>query len=202
MLKTCNASVTKPISIRELVSNPSYVIRYDKAEWDWSKSDTEQLMIKLIKSFSTGYNQKKTQVDLGTYNSYFLATLSVTGTSTRTAIVSGQKELITIILVLMYLIDLHQNSDESMKTLPGLYFFDKAIQGLKVQQTLHNLDEILNVAEYSVLEKGSVLQGIIDQYNFIDELFPETIKKDTLPYFMYWILDNVVVGQEVVEISE
>src|SRR5262249_35728712 len=117
----------------------------------------------------------------------------------RTALVDGQQRLTTLMLFLMWLDRLQGDRADAVEGLPQLVRQDKfGTKGFAVEDPIEERRPYL-----ARLEAGGRLglsagapqsaRNIVEQYENIGQLFPEDLRDDELPCFIYWLLDRVIL---------
>lgn len=63
---------------------------------------------------------------------------------------------------------------------------------LQVPERKECINALYNGKEFDATDKDESVQNIVERYNDIEELFPVELKGRALPYFVDWLIDNVI----------
>ena len=54
------------------------------------------------------------------------------------------------------------------------------------------MDMLYKEGKYDINGSNESVKNIVERYNDIEELFPEDLKDKALPYFIDWLIENVI----------
>ena len=184
-------------SVRSLLGQ-KYRIDYYQREYKWEKKQIRELIDDLTDRFLLDYQEDHEREAVANYGQYFLGSVIVSERSNDHFIVDGQQRLTSLTLLLIYL-DHLQKKDGSI--LGGGVKIADLIYSEQYGRKSFNLDiperaaclHKLLIGEFpdSANEPLSV-QNMIYRYGEIDEIFPDEIRGQALPFFIDWLMDKVI----------
>ena len=183
----------KEKSVCELLSN-KYGIDFYQREYVWERRHIEELLDDLEDRFTAGYSKQREPAQVKSYSHYFLGTIITVKESGRAYIVDGQQRLTTLTLLLIYIHHLRKNNSGFADVKPLIF-------SQKYQEKSFNIDVPERmVCMQALFEHGKFdatghpdlsVRNLADRYGDIQELFPDSLTGDTLPYFVDWLIENV-----------
>ncbi len=194
-----NNKIEKTDTIAKILSGRSFTVDVFQREYRWGKKQVEQMIDDLNNCFDNYYDpvNHDTPEEVAEYGYYFLGhILCVTGPSYR--IVDGQQRLTTLTLLLIYLNNLQK---ENLKPGDTLIQFDDMIYHDHFGKKLFNINVEEREACFQALYRNDLNykpaneseETMLHRYLNIVELFPDELKGEALPYFIYWLKDKVLM---------
>ena len=181
-----------PKTLRELFTGIKYTVHYYQREYMWGKKQIEDLIEDLTSEFLEYYNEDDSLKDVPSYGHYFMG--SIVLTNTENAIIDGQQRLTSLTLLLIYLHHTLEDEEDRGEVL-NLFYTRKAGEKsfiLDVEEREECLSALKNDKPFDTTEKPEGVRNIYRNYKYIEELFPEDVKKgQTLIFFKDWLLDNL-----------
>lgn len=181
-------------TVREVLDKIKYIVDFFQREFSWKRKQVEQLIDDLTTKFLTNYTESHERKDVQNYTRYYLGPIVLSVKKDGRSIIDGQQRLTSITLLLIYLNNLQRDRKEKV-VLNDLICSEKySVKSFNLQVPERNecIEELYNGKEYDVSDEGESVQNIIERYNDIEELFPEELKGKALPYFVDWLIDNVI----------
>lgn len=186
-----NAGI-KPVS--EILKNRRYAIGYFQREYEWKRSQIEQLINDLESKFSTEYNEGDNINRVKNYANYYMGSVITSKTDSKYSIIDGQQRLTTMTLFLIYLNNLQKtNTNTDDVSLDALIFsedYGERTYNLDIEARGKCIDALYHQREYK--GKGESEKNIISAYQDIKELFPFKHDYAGLPHFIWWLLRKVL----------
>ena len=191
--------IEKTDILSKILSGRSFTVDVFQREYRWGKKQVEQMLDDLQNCFENYYDPVKhdTPAEVAEYGFYFLGhILCVSGSSFK--IVDGQQRLTTLTLLLIYLNNLQkeqQKDGDSLIQFNDMIYHDhfgKKIFNINVEEReacFHALYN--NNLNYKPVNESE--ETMLRRYMDIVELFPDELKGEALPYFIYWIKDKVLL---------
>ncbi|MEY2372168.1 GmrSD restriction endonuclease domain-containing protein [Lysinibacillus capsici] len=180
------------IIVRTLFNN-RYTVQYYQREYNWERKQVEELIEDLTSEFLEYYQSGDTQRDVMQYGSYFLGPIILTNDN---AIIDGQQRLSSITLLLIYLNNLQKYSTYPKVNIDNLIYSEMYGQKtfcINVEEREACLAGLFDNGTYDITnETSESVINLFSRYKDIEELFPDEIKRDALPVFIEWIIDNLV----------
>ena len=182
-------------TIREILDKVKYDIDVFQREYKWERKQIEQLLSDLESKFLSEYKERHERKEVQRYPGYYLGSIIVSLKNGKRSIIDGQQRLTSITLLLIYLHNRQKESNEKVE-IRDLIFSEKYSQksyNLDIADRIACMDTLYNNnKEFNLNDASESVQNIIQRYDDIEELFPEEIKEKTLPYFIDWLIDNVM----------
>ncbi|WP_048174536.1 DUF262 domain-containing protein [Methanosarcina siciliae] len=180
-----------PKTLRELFTGVKYTVHYYQREYMWGKKQIEELIEDLTSEFLEYYNEDDSLKDVPYYGHYFMG--SIVLTDSENAIIDGQQRLTSLTLLLIYLYHNLEDSEEKAEVL-NLFYFKKSGEksfNLNVEEREECLKALKNDETFDTTDMPESVRNIYRNYKYIEELFPEEVKGQTLLFFKDWLLDNL-----------
>lgn len=183
-------------TIRDVLDKVKYIVDFFQREYRWQRKQIEQLIEDFTTKFLTNYNESHERNDVQNYERYYLGPIVLSLKKDGRSIIDGQQRLTSVTLLLIYLNNLQKEREDKV-ALKDLIFSEKyAIKSFNLQvsdrkeciEALYNG----NYNGFDASNKGESVQNIVERYRDIEELFPEELKGKALPYFIDWLIDNVI----------
>lgn len=194
-----NKKIEKTEILSKILADRSFTVDVFQREYRWGKKQVEQMIDDLQNCFDNYYDpdEHDTTEEVVGYGFYFLGyILCVAGSSYR--IVDGQQRLTTLTLLLIYL-----NNLQKSQAKPGqvLIQFDNMIYHDHFGKKKFNINVEERETCFQALYKNDLLykpkneseETMLRRYLDIDELFPDELKGEALPYFIYWLIGKVLL---------
>jgi len=182
-------------TVREVLDKVKYVIDFFQREYRWGRKQIEQLIDDLTTKFLSNYKEGDERKDIQNYERYYLGPIVLSQKEGKKSIIDGQQRLTSITLLLIYLNNIQKNRSEQV-SINDLIFSEKYGQksfNLDVPERKEIIELLYKGESFNHLSNTSEsVSNIIERYRDIEELFPEEIKGNLLPYFIDWLIDNVI----------
>ena len=200
MLKLPNVSVTNTVdaharTIRNLLDTVKYDIDVFQREYRWKKEQIMQLLSDLESKFLSEYQKQHERSEVQKYSRYYLGTIIINLKDGRNSIIDGQQRLTSITLLLIYLHNLQKPCKDQVdvKNLIFSEQFARKSYNLDIEDRLECMDALYHGKNFNSSIKNESVANIIQRYEDIEEFFPYALKGDALPYFIDWLIENVVL---------
>lgn len=184
----------------EVLESKKYSIDYYQREYAWEAKQLAELVADLTTRFLEIYEPGHARKDVARYPSYFLGSIIISQKQSQPFIVDGQQRLTSLTLLLTYLHRLQQQQGG-----PDGVDIDQLIISKKFGAKSFNLEVPDREAAMTALfESGSYyppndasksVHNLVARYEELDELFPDELKTEALPYFLDWLKDRVQLVQ-------
>lgn len=181
-------------TVRELLDKVKYEIDVFQREYAWGRSQIEYLISDLESKFSSEYEEGNIRKDVQNYARYYMGSIIISTKGRKRSIIDGQQRLTSMTLLLIYLNNLQKDREKKVA-------IDDLIFSEKYDQRSYNIDipnrtECMNALYtgkiFNTTEKGESVKNILQRYEDIQELFPDELKDTKLPFFIDWLIDNVI----------
>lgn len=185
-------------TIAEVLENKKYSIDYYQREYKWEEKQLAELVNDLSAKFLDLYSSNHTRRDVSNYPGYFLGSIIVSKKASDSFIVDGQQRLTSLTLILTYLRRL-QIGRGQVVDIDQLIFSEKFGEksfNLNVPDRVECMESLFDVGEYDPpADAAESVRTLANRYSEIDQLFPDDVKGDALPFFIDWLKDRVQLVQ-------
>ena len=181
-------------TVREILDKNKYEIEVFQREYAWERKQIEQLLSDLESKFQSDYDESHERKDVQNYSKYYLGSIIMSLKDNKRSIIDGQQRLTSITLLLMYLNNLQKSQTEKVQ-INDLIFSEKYSEksyNLQIPDRKDCIDALYNNQDYDSSGKSESVKNIIGRYQDIAEIFSEELKGKALPYFIDWLIDNVM----------
>lgn len=181
-------------TIKQVLSQ-KFNIDFFQREYNWQRKHVEQLLVDLEGKFKSFYSKSHERRDVANYGRYYLGPIILSEKNGIKSIIDGQQRLTSLNLLLIFLRHLvKNNADMAAKIAPLIYSesYGEKSYNLQIKDREKCMDGLYKEGKYEINEQNESVRNIVERYNDIEELFPEDLKNETLPFFIDWFIDNVV----------
>ena len=181
-------------SIRQVLDKVKYIVDFFQREYRWQRKHIEQLIDDLTTKFFANYDASHERTEVQNYERYYLGPIVLSIKKDGLSIIDGQQRLASVTLLLIYLNNI-QKDRKDMVSVKDLIFSEKySVKSfnLQVEDRKECIESLYNRQDFDVRDRGESVQNIVERYKDIEEVFPEELKKEALPYFIDWLIDNVI----------
>ncbi len=188
---TINASA-KTVS---LLLKKKYKIDVFQREYDWGREQIEQLISDLESKFMSRYREGDDRASVEHYPKYYMGSILISSKDGHYSIIDGQQRLTSITLLLIYINNLLKKQKNIVTEIPSLIRstkFGKFSYKLNVDSRIKCMDALFDEKPFNADEEDKSVQNIVARYEDIENLFPETLIGNVLPFFIDWLTENVI----------
>ncbi|MGI6520361.1 MAG: DUF262 domain-containing protein [Fermentimonas sp.] len=185
-------------NINQLLKNQKFTIDYFQREYRWQEKHIKLLVEDLTTTFLKSYSEGDKRSDVANYQNYYLGSIvfSIEPESNKKSIIDGQQRITSITLLLIYLNHLQKESLQKV-AISELIFSEKYGEksfNMSDEGREDCLMALFEKGEYEVSEKDDeTVRNMLERYEDISESFPEELTDAALPYFIDWLIENVVL---------
>ncbi|MFH1579759.1 MAG: DUF262 domain-containing protein [Thermoplasmatota archaeon] len=187
-------------SIRELLNGVKYSIDYYQREFKWKPVHVTELIHDLEAKFLENYDDQHDRSRVQEYSNYFLGSVVISKKKGKNFIIDGQQRLTCITLLLIHLNNMQRDAAQKVDV-KGLIFSEKYGRrsfNIEVDERIACMDALYNGNRLDLLEnKSESVRNIVGRYEDIQNFFPDSLKGKVLPYFLDWLIDNVIMVEIV-----
>lgn len=191
--------IDKTDTLKTVLSGRKYTVDYFQREYRWGRRQIEQMLGDFQNTFEEYYNPEDhdTTEEVMGYGFYYMGCIICTGGSVK-KIIDGQQRLTSLTLLLIYLNNLQKevihNVDERVPLDDMIYSnaFGKKSFNVEVEDREPCMQALLQEDKTYAPENESC-RNMADRYRDIEDLFPDELKGDALLYFIYWLIEKVLV---------
>lgn len=187
-------------SINSLLKDQKFYIDYFQREYRWQDKHIKLLIEDLTNAFLKSYNPGDPRTEVANYQSYFLGPVvfNKNPKTQKKSIIDGQQRITSITLLLIYLNHLQKNHSSSVEI--GKLIFSEKYGEKSFNMTDETrepcLSSLFDIGSYQPTEdEDETVINMVERYADIDQVFPEELIGEALPYFIDWLIENVVIVQ-------
>jgi Protein of unknown function DUF262/Restriction Enzyme Adenine Methylase Associated len=191
----------KTLTVREIFSGRHFGLDSYQREYAWTEKQVEDLINDLTRRFTREWSPQHELKNVAKYQPYFLGPVITSRVDGLDYLIDGQQRLSTLMLLLIWLRRIQDGREDAVEGIDPLiysaHFGEKlfTVDDPERRQCLHAL---LNGTDFDVAsEQSASVRNIWERFADIERLFPEDLRDEELPFFIYWLLDRVTL----VEIS-
>lgn len=191
--------IDKTDTLETILTRGKFEVDYYQREYRWGRKQIEQMLMDFYDTFRQyfDFTNHSTPSEVQTYGYYYMGCIICTNQTTR-QVIDGQQRLTSLTLLLIYL----RNLQSQITNVP---YLPVNIDGLIYKDNFGSMSFNLDVPE-----RNACMQALWDQnkayvadnesnknllarYSDIEELFPDDLKGEALPYFIYWLKGKVLL---------
>lgn len=191
--------IDKTDTLKTILSGRKYTVDYFQREYRWGEKQIEQMLTDFQNTFEEFYdpNDHDTLKEVMNYGFYYMGCIICTGSSVK-KIIDGQQRLTSLTLLIIYLNNLQKETvqdDNLLVSLNDLIYskaFGEKSFNLDVEERISCMQALLQQDKNFVADNESA-QNMLDRYRDIEDLFPDELKGEALPYFITWLIEKVLL---------
>lgn len=182
-------------TVQEMFTGRSYSIEYYQREYSWGKSNIEELVQDLARSFNNDYELNHSRIDVASYRPYFLGPVVTFSREAVRFLVDGQQRMTSLSLLMIHISSILEpgDSQDQLRKLVYSSQFGQTKFTIDVPEREAVMSAIRSGAENAPESLDQSSQVLWDRYQDIIELFPAELAGEVLPYFVDWLLHRVVL---------
>jgi hypothetical protein len=180
-------------NLRALLGGTKFAIDYYQREYRWETKQVAELIEDLAEKFLDSHEPGKDRSAVEYYEHYFLGSIIVCDKDGRKFLIDGQQRLTTLTLLLIYIYR-HLEDDEQKGQLADLIFsqkFGRRSFNLDIEERTACMEALFTGKPFDENGQPESVVNILHRYHDIEDLFPEDLQGDALPYFADWLIENV-----------
>jgi len=191
-------------TIREILKDQRYSIDFYQREYRWQEKQAEELIEDLTEQFLNSYTAGDDREKVVNYEHYFLGSIIFSRRGNDTFIVDGQQRLTTLTLLLILLHRRQGDRPDRVKLEDLIYSekYGKRSFNVAVPERGIVMEAIFKGEVPEVTDASESVQTIAARYQDLEELFPEEINDEALPFFCDWLIDNVHLVEIIASTDE
>lgn len=191
--------IDKTDTLETILTRGKFEVDYYQREYRWGRKQIEQMLMDFYDTFRQYFDPANHSApsEVQKYGYYYMGSIICTNENTR-QVIDGQQRLTSLTLLLIYLRNLQNQTT-------GVPYLPVNIDGLIYKDNFGTMSFNLDVPE-----RNDCMQALWDQnraytsdnesnknllarYSDIEELFPDDLKREALPYFIYWLKGKVLL---------
>lgn len=182
-------------TVQEMFTGRSYSIEYYQREYSWGKSNIEELIQDLYRSFSFDYEESHSRTDVANYRPYFLGPVVTFLRDGVRFLVDGQQRMTSLSLLMMHVSTLLSpgDSQDQLRKLVYSTQYGQTRFTINVPEREEVMSAIRAGREIDVSNLDQSSKVLMERYLDIAEAFPAELDDVSLPYFVDWLIDKVIL---------
>ncbi len=191
--------IDKTDTLRTILSGRRFTVDYFQREYRWGQKQIEQMLSDFQSTFEEKFDpvEHDSLKEVRDYGFYYMGCIICTGGSVN-KIIDGQQRLTSLTLLLIYLNNLQKEQSNTVDDIIDLnnliyavHFGEKSFN-IDVPERVKCMQALLDSDQTHTPENESS-QNMYDRYKDIADYFPDELKGDALPYFIYWLIEKVLL---------
>lgn len=191
--------IDKTDTLRTILTGRKYTVDYFQREYRWGQKQIEQMLADFQSTFEEFYDKDDhdTPEEVMNYGFYYMGCIICTGGSVK-KIIDGQQRLTSLTLLLIYLNNLQKENvkDENLLVPLDDMIYSKAFSkksfNIEVADRGACMQALLN-GDKTYMPQNESAQNMLDRYEDIEDMFPDELKDEALPYFINWLIEKVLL---------
>lgn len=189
--------IDKTDILKKILSGRRFTVDYFQREYRWGRKQIEQMISDFQGTFEEYYDPLHDISEVANYGFYYMGCIICTGGAVN-KVIDGQQRLTSLTLLLIYLNNLQKSQaaspDEIIK-LDDMIFdthFGKKTFNIDVPEREKCMHALFN-GDSSYAADNESARNMLDRYADIEEYFPDELKGEALPFFIYWLIERVLL---------
>ena len=185
-------------SIGLLLRNQKFSIDYFQREYRWQEKHISVLIEDLTNTFLQSFRAEDKRSAVANYQNYYLGpvVLSVDSETGKKSIIDGQQRITSLTLFLIFLNHLQKASNQKV-AIENLIFSEKfGEKSFNMSDEIREncISALFEFGEYTIAdEDNETILNMVDRFCDIEKSFPDELTQTPLPYFIDWLIENVIV---------
>ena len=183
-------------SVSDILDKKKYGLDFYQREYLWQKKHIQYLIEDLTTKFLMDFNEKHERIRVKDYSKYFMGSIILNLDGNSVLIIDGQQRLTSLTLLLIYLNNSQKNYVDGNKVhIDNLIFsesFGKKSFNLQIDDRTDCIKSLYDKQYFDTSEKNESVINLKDRYEDIEKFFPTELTEEYLPYFIDWLLNNVM----------
>ncbi|MFC6861508.1 DUF262 domain-containing protein [Zunongwangia atlantica] len=182
--------------INDLLKDQKFFIDYFQREYRWQEKHMVALVEDLSEAFLQSYHSDHKRAEVANYKNYYLGPVVFSMAEGKNSIIDGQQRITSITLLLIFLNNLQKESNNTVN-IQELIFSEKYGEksfNMTDEDRQEVLKDLFENGDYQIKENDDeTVTNIAERYEDIVRVFPEELTNAPLPYFIDWLIGNVIL---------
>ena len=182
-------------SVQEMFTGRSYGIEYYQREYSWTKTNIEELIQDLVRSFLGDYDPAHRRQDVANYCPYFLGPIVTFSSDGVRFLVDGQQRMTSLSLLMSHLSLILEPGDSQMQLSSLIYStqYGQTKFTIDVPDREKVMDAVRLGLDTPPADLDQSSEVIWERFVDIRNIFPSDFSGPILPFFVDWLLHRVVL---------
>ncbi|MCI9185006.1 MAG: DUF262 domain-containing protein [Lachnospiraceae bacterium] len=191
--------IDKTDTLEVILTRGRLEVDYYQREYRWGRKQIEQMLMDFYDTFRLYYDAGShgSTKEVQNYGFYYMGSIICTNGNTR-QIIDGQQRLTSLTLLLIYLQNLQKEA-------AGIPFLPVEFSNLIYKDDYGTMAFNIDVPERNgcmqaiwgqnaaYIPDNESNKNLLARYGDIEDLFPDELKGQALPYFIYWLKSKVLL---------
>lgn len=180
-------------NIRSLLGGAKFAIDYYQREYRWETKQVAELVDDLAEKFLESHEAGNERSAVEQYGHYFLGSIIISDKDGHKFIIDGQQRLTSLTLILIHLYRQLEDEDQK-KEIANLIFSYKLGRrsfNLDVPERTACMEALFTEEPFEENGEPESVVNIVNRFQDIEEVFPDELTGEALPYFADWLIENV-----------
>ena len=180
-------------NIRTLLGGGKFAIDYYQREFRWEKKQVAELIDDLADKFLESHESGNERSAVGDYGHYFLGSIIISDKDGQKFIIDGQQRLTSLTLLLIHIYRQLEDDDQKKELANLIYSYKtgKRSFNLDVEERTPCMDALFTGQSFEEGGQSESVVNILYRFQDIEEVFPDDLEGETLPFFADWFIENV-----------
>ena len=180
-------------NILELLGRTKFALDYYQREYRWQTKQVAELLEDLFDQFRDNYKQGQERDDVDKYSHYFLGSIIVSNKDGRKFIVDGQQRLTTLTLLLIHIYRLLKDGEQRAQLSDLIFSLRRGRRSfnIDVEERTPCMEALFTDTKFEETGQPESVVNILHRYRDVEELFPDDLSDEALPFFSDWLIENV-----------
>ncbi len=185
-------------NISSLLKGQKFYIDYFQREYRWQKKHMTILIDDLTSTFLKSFKTSDKRQDVANYAKYYIGPVvfSENIEEGKKSIIDGQQRITSITLFLIFLNHLQKGSGKEVSISEMIFsekYGEKSFNMVDESRQVC-LKDLFETGKYTVKDNDDeTVKNMVERYEDIERVFPEELRGDGLPYFIDWLIENVII---------
>ena len=182
-------------NVQEMFTGRSYGIEYYQREYSWTKTNIEELIQDLARSFLGDYDLAHRRQDVATYRPYFLGPIVTFSSAGVRFLVDGQQRMTSLSLLMSHLSSILEPGDSQTQLSSLIYStqFGRTKFTIDVPEREKVMGAVRSGSDTPPSDLDQSSEAIWERFCDIRDIFPSDLTGAVLPFFVDWLLHRVVL---------
>ena len=180
-------------NILQLLDRTKFAIDFYQREYRWQTKQVAELLEDLFDQFRDSYKPGQERDDVEKYSHYFLGSIIVSNKDGRKFIVDGQQRLTTLTLLLIHIYRLLKDGEQRAQLSDLIFSLRRGRRSfnIDVEERTPCMEALFTDTKFEETGQPESVVNILHRYRDVEELFPDDLSDEALPFFSDWLIENV-----------
>ena len=188
--------IEKTDILKKVLGGRSFTVDVFQREYRWGSKHIEDMLSDFQNCFENEYDPEKhdSLKAVANFGFYFMGQITCVD-GTELSIVDGQQRLTSLTLLLIYLVHLQEELDMKPRINLRDYIYSDQYGEMQFNINVPERADCMRALmknDTSFKTDNESCLNMIARYQQIVDEFPEELKGDALPFFIYWLIEKVL----------